>query len=791
MRIVIFLFALSLQSNLLVAQRKHPLYFGLSTPIRFETAEKIQANEEVFTEIISQRDEFKAHYKSNKGTYKTIVSNQPLHFLSNNQWTPISKKLIFNLVSKHWEATQQPIPVLISQNGGFKFNRNGEWIESLGCESFNGVKPIINSFYADENGLEFHDIMEGVDLQVNAIQGGVEFSYILTEPLTLNNSDLMIVQKIKLPEQARLVIDENSGYYAGKEWKGDLLFIDVKGNEIGRWRGLIAYDQMKEFSLGSYSFKQEGEIATIEMRIDQNWLSSSERTFPIIIDPIVAGTPVVYNGPAIPSCLQPTFAKDSLLVPVPAGISLTGLYVEGNYYADPFTGATMGMGNMFFSTSCASSQYFTITGALANTPGTAYLDSFNLLNPLSCCFPKTCTDTAIYVKFNLGRTALGSGCNTTYIRYDPFSQWPFRVVVYGKTPESYGNEWYVSQTPICSNICEFTATGYARYGVPPYTFTHPWSQDTVVAGSNNGCSVGATNNLFTLKNPNCPIYCDTLLDELQVPPPVIIDACGNQIMDIPFGIKPLKTASYPVANYDSTICNGSELNFEISACIPEGNVTLFGNGINTQVSFSQFLNGTQDSVTVLNYSAFSTANGCISDTVSYPVYIIPNPQAILQINPNPCVVETPFVASSNSVSNSGNISQQLWYLDSNAISIDTSFSSTIDFPGVYPLCLVVEDLLGCRDTVCQNLVIIPAEIENINTITPNGDGINDVLYFDYLDFYNESEIIIFNRWGNEIYSASPYLNDWTPEGLTDGIYFYILKIKDNNQRYSSFFHLIR
>ena len=791
MRIVIFLFALSLQSNLLVAQRKHPLYFGLSTPIRFETAEKIQANTEVFTEIISKRDEFKAHYKSNKGTYKTIVSNQPLHFLSNNQWTPISKKLIFNLVSKHWEATQQPIPVLISQNGGFKFNRNGEWIESLGCESFNGVKPIINSFYADENGLEFHDLMEGVDLQVNAIQGGVEFSYILTEPLTLNNSDLMIVQKIKLPEQARLVIDENSGYYAGKEWKGDLLFIDVKGNEIGRWRGLIAYDQMKEFSLGSYSFKQEGEIATIEMRIDQNWLSSSERTFPIIIDPIVAGTPVVYNGPAIPSCLQPAFAKDSLLVPVPAGISLTGLYVEGNYYADPFTGATMSMGNMFFSTSCASSQYFTITGALANTPGTAYLDSFNLLNPLSCCFPKTCTDTAIYVKFNLGRTTLGAGCNTTYIRYDPFSQWPFRVVVYGKTPESYGNEWYVSQTPICSNICEFTATGYARYGVPPYTFTHPWSQDTVVAGSNNGCSVGATNNLFTLKNPNCPIYCDTLLDELQVPPPVIIDACGNQIMDIPFGIKPLKTASYPVANYDSTICNGSELNFEISACIPEGNVTIFGNGINTQVSFNQFLNGTQDSVTVLNYSAFSTANGCISDTVSYPVYIIPNPQAILQINPNPCVVETPFIANSNSVSNSGNISQQLWYLDSNAISIDTSFSSTIDFPGVYPLCLVVEDLLGCRDTVCQNLVIIPAEIENINTITPNGDGINDVLYFDYLDFYNESEIIIFNRWGNEIYTASPYLNDWTPEGLTDGIYFYILKIKDNNQRYSSFFHLIR
>ena len=149
------------------------------------------------------------------------------------------------------------------------------------------------------------------------------------------------------------------------------------------------------------------------------------------------------------------------------------------------------------------------------------------------------------------------------------------------------------------------------------------------------------------------------------------------------------------------------------------------------------------------------------------------------------------MATSLSASNSGGISQQIWNLDSNAISVDTSFSSTIMIPGSYPLCLVVEDFYGCKDTLCQNLIIIPAEIENINTITPNGDGINDVLFFDYLDFYDQTEINIYNRWGNKIYSASPYLNNWSAEGLTDGIYFYVLEIKDNKQRYSSFFHLIK
>jgi gliding motility-associated-like protein len=88
-------------------------------------------------------------------------------------------------------------------------------------------------------------------------------------------------------------------------------------------------------------------------------------------------------------------------------------------------------------------------------------------------------------------------------------------------------------------------------------------------------------------------------------------------------------------------------------------------------------------------------------------------------------------------------------------------------------------------------MIIPAEIENLHVITPNNDNSNDVLYFDYLDSFNESEIFIYNRWGNLVYQASPYLNNWSGDNLTDGVYFYLLKIKDNDKTYSSFFQLLR
>jgi gliding motility-associated-like protein len=94
------------------------------------------------------------------------------------------------------------------------------------------------------------------------------------------------------------------------------------------------------------------------------------------------------------------------------------------------------------------------------------------------------------------------------------------------------------------------------------------------------------------------------------------------------------------------------------------------------------------------------------------------------------------------------------------------------------------------DTTCQQLAIIPAAIENINIITPNNDNSNDVLYFDYLDSYEETEIAIYNRWGNLVYQASPYLNDWSGGDVTDGVYYYLLFIKDTQTTYKSFFHIV-
>jgi gliding motility-associated-like protein len=72
-----------------------------------------------------------------------------------------------------------------------------------------------------------------------------------------------------------------------------------------------------------------------------------------------------------------------------------------------------------------------------------------------------------------------------------------------------------------------------------------------------------------------------------------------------------------------------------------------------------------------------------------------------------------------------------------------------------------------------------------NGITPNDDGMNDFFIFDQLfanpERYENNEFIVFNRWGDIVFEASPYNNDWggtnmEGEALPDGTYYYILRL---------------
>jgi gliding motility-associated-like protein len=71
-----------------------------------------------------------------------------------------------------------------------------------------------------------------------------------------------------------------------------------------------------------------------------------------------------------------------------------------------------------------------------------------------------------------------------------------------------------------------------------------------------------------------------------------------------------------------------------------------------------------------------------------------------------------------------------------------------------------------------------------NVITPNGDGINDVIQLPIL--FEEClsyKILILNRWGNVVYEMTSSSNafsgkDANGKDLQEGVYFYTIESED-------------
>ncbi|SHJ31461.1 gliding motility-associated C-terminal domain-containing protein [Arenibacter nanhaiticus] len=95
---------------------------------------------------------------------------------------------------------------------------------------------------------------------------------------------------------------------------------------------------------------------------------------------------------------------------------------------------------------------------------------------------------------------------------------------------------------------------------------------------------------------------------------------------------------------------------------------------------------------------------------------------------------------------------------------------------------------GIPNYLDSDLIVLEDELEVFNIITPNNDGIHDVLTIKGIENYPNNTIKVYNRWGVLVYGTRGYNNssnyfDGTSEGrvtvardnkLPVGTYFYIL-----------------
>ncbi len=125
-----------------------------------------------------------------------------------------------------------------------------------------------------------------------------------------------------------------------------------------------------------------------------------------------------------------------------------------------------------------------------------------------------------------------------------------------------------------------------------------------------------------------------------------------------------------------------------------------------------------------------------------------------------------------------NIDEYYWTPVTN---MDNPFSASpfvvINKPTIFAV--IITDENGCKN---DGSIFVDVKLKADNLITPNGDGHNDTWFVSHNGLSDDYEVVIFNRWGEEVNSYQGYQNNWDGKcdngELPEGAYFYVIKYKD-------------
>ncbi len=124
------------------------------------------------------------------------------------------------------------------------------------------------------------------------------------------------------------------------------------------------------------------------------------------------------------------------------------------------------------------------------------------------------------------------------------------------------------------------------------------------------------------------------------------------------------------------------------------------------------------------------------------------------------------------------------WVDASGNVLGTDPKLTINEGGVYTLNATVD---GCTASFTDNVEPYRFECRVPEAISPNGDGINDQWYLDYLAKRGGiDKVEIFDRRGVKVYDKENYVNEFVGKNnngneLPAATYYYVIKLKDGRK----------
>jgi len=259
----------------------------------------------------------------------------------------------------------------------------------------------------------------------------------------------------------------------------------------------------------------------------------------------------------------------------------------------------------------------------------------------------------------------------------------------------------------------------------------------------------------------------------------ITDVCTNTLTEnIPVIVHPLPEVILPLV--EATACGSISVEFSNSETSEAGDQyswIIDGNnyiGENPSVIFTHTGTYTIELTVESMYGCKTTVNS----TASIQVY--PQADAVIdavdhsagEFNPTIQFINISLFANSYS-----------WNFGDGAMSTVEEPNHFYSSEGTYTVTMIANNQYGCADTVVMEVTIHPEHTLYVpNAFTPNSDGYND-LFMAKGTHILEYEMMIFDRWGELVYTSQNLNNGWdgTYKGdpAKEDVYVYKIKYKTN------------
>ena len=245
----------------------------------------------------------------------------------------------------------------------------------------------------------------------------------------------------------------------------------------------------------------------------------------------------------------------------------------------------------------------------------------------------------------------------------------------------------------------------------------------------------------------------------------------------------------PLPNVDiyamEKACVGEEIKFIDLSLVENGYITDwnwdFGDGVSA--SKQEVIHIYQQTGTFSVSLEVISNVGCIQNKI-YLQKVFNNPIANFSADTDFPSIFNPEVSFSDK---SVDASTWLWDFGTGEMSAEKNPSITFSDTGVYMVSLMVTNTYGCSDKFSKEISVRPEFTIFIpNAFTPNDDGLDDIFMVYGMGMIN-CRMIIYNRWGEQIFLSTNKALGWNGKDrfdnyLPNGTYLYHFAITDFNSK---------